>query len=283
MQAFTLKLFLAFCVILSHANVYFNYDSILLDYSGYLSVPVFFYLSGLFLSQKYDKDFDFYDSIRSRLFRLLNPSIYVCFLLIFYYFITNKLDTNLFFLTIKNSLFFLGIDYNYECLYECSLQGGKLNSSLWSMPLELYVSLLFLLFSFWRFNYFVYVFFLVGVLIVYFYYPHKVFLSISFFLFGVLSNSIYKNYIYLISIISAFVLSYTFILLLPLVYFFNKDTLKKVISRRPKYDLTYICYLSAYPLQQIFYYDFAVSSFLPLVILTFISSLLIAIIYEKKL
>lgn len=141
------KSFLAIAVIYSHCSILFPDmpTGLMGKYGGYWSVNIFFLLSGYFLSLKYAsrKSIRLEDFLE-RLDRLIPAAIIVSLFVFIFIAHTSELVpwVQAVSVTLKNGFLIFGVDYDIVCSFSCThMFGSKVNSSIWSMPVELYASL----------------------------------------------------------------------------------------------------------------------------------------------
>lgn len=144
-----IKVSLALLVIYSHIAIVLGFD---LDFfsrnGGGFAVNTFFLISGFFLSQKKYDYTKLYENLINRGLRLIPGGVVAAVLSSVVIALLSSSLTDFWALTVNtfyNGVFFLGIEFRLECAYSCISGGERLNASLWTMPYELYISLIYIL------------------------------------------------------------------------------------------------------------------------------------------
>lgn len=298
MKLVILKCILALTVILGHVNFYLNGPNDLMTFLISSAVNIFFLLSGYFLYIKYEKGFLLKHALIDRILRLIPGGMLASLLtLVFVQTTSGVIDPKIFFSFIKNGIYFFGIDYEIKCAFSCYDFGNKLNSSLWTMPFELYFSLTLIVFFsllshsiilrlaptaliIFLYSYLLSDYFIENVLLI------KLFRLAFWFSLGIcLSSMGHKKItltnleriaiIFTIPLLIDNILYLLFILIL-IYASFNQVIIRnienKLTPNRPSFDPTYGTYLIGFPMQQFFYWNIGITNIYLLFIVTAISS-----------
>ena len=311
-----LRIIAALLVIYGHSNVFvtkkthdFLNHYIFYDYSGGVSVKVFFFLSGLFVTNSILVKRNPFGFAISRIFRIFPALIFVVFLTTFligaiftnlslaeYY--SNQETYSYFY---KNVLLFLS--YSLPGVFSSNLSAG-VNGSLWSLPYEFYsYALLLCLFVFGIFkNRNLATLIGIGIIIDAFMgnkfiftwiQPNDIdrqFLCLSFAFGCLLALWKDKVKINIELILSSFIICYLFrntsltpylmyiSIFLTLIYLFTRNF---IVHLKPRYDLSYGVYLWGWVIQQIWVSLMPGLSSLKLTVLSSFSSVLVGYLSWK--
>ena len=198
-------------------------------------------------------------------------------------------------------MYAFGIEYNYICAFSCEPDGEKLNSSLWSMPFELFFTLAlipFIHFGFRQKNFLSLLLFLFLILI-----AMTIFIDLAsfeegvlmkasrvifWFFFGVVIAAVSFSHTPIQPILIGFVI---FLLLIGAVFIntmwicvvifmaavFKPNSIKIVqkfmTKNRPQLDPTYGAYLIGFPVQQLLFWQFSITDIESLFFLTSVVSI----------
>jgi len=299
------KASLALLVIYSHISPYSGttIDNMFSRFGGYVAVNIFFFISAYFLTLKYSSDINITTEVVSRLKRLIPAGIIASILVGLWLLINTDISLiNLISITFKNGVYAFGIEYHYICAFSCEPDGEKLNSSLWSMPFELFFTLAlipFIHFGFRQKNFLNLVLFLFFMLI-----AATIFIDFAsfteetvllralrvafWFFFGVVIATVSSSH----TPIQPILIGLVIFLLLVGAFFINimwlcvviftaavfkpksiKIVQKLMTKNRPQLDPTYGAYLIGFPVQQLLYWQFGITDIASLFFLTSVVSI----------
>jgi len=300
MNLVVFKACLALLVIYSHIALYADttIDNIFASFGGYAAVNIFFFVSAYFLTLKYSSDISLRKEVVSRFKRLIPAGIMVSSLVGLWLSINSDISLiDLILITFKNGVYGFGIEYEYTCAFSCEPGGEKLNSSLWSMPFELFFTLAlipFIYFCFRHKNFLNLLLFLFLALITMTIFIDlasfteetvllKAFRVIFWFFFGIVIAAvsfsdnpiqpILKGFvIFSLLVGSVFINVMWLCVVIFTVAVFKPNTIKIIqkfmTKNRPRLDPTYGAYLIGFPVQQILFWQFSITDIGTLFFLT---------------